>query len=118
VAIENIHRAEHVQRSGVLTSINTRAVELIVRILRRGRAERLIRRDVDALDVHMLIGAFCVFRVANKHTFKAIFRRDLGERGGQPHYRRMLGDVLVAYLTSTDEPPSTTRRATRTKVKA
>src|SRR5437763_4118357 len=80
VAIENIHRAEHIQRSSVLASINTRAVELIARILERGRAQGAIQREVDPLDLHMLISAFCVFRVANKHTFKAIFGRDLGER--------------------------------------
>src|SRR3954452_22650462 len=47
VAIENIHRAEHIKRSSVLTSINTRAVDLIARILRRGREQGAIRRDVD-----------------------------------------------------------------------
>ena len=49
VAIENIHRAEHIKRSSVLTSINTRAVDLIARILRRGREQGAIRRDVDPL---------------------------------------------------------------------
>ncbi len=55
---------------------------------------------VEALDVHMLISSFCVFRVANKYTFGAIFRRNLTDRRRRAHYRRMLGDVVVAYLTS------------------
>ena len=38
VAIENIHRAEHIARSTILTSINTRAVDLIARIVSRGRS--------------------------------------------------------------------------------
>jgi AcrR family transcriptional regulator len=100
VAIENIHRAEHIARSTVLASMNTRAVELIARILRRGQEQGVFRRDVDPLDVHMLISAFCVFRVANRHTFKVIFGRDLAERGRRPRYRQMLGDVVAAYLTT------------------
>jgi AcrR family transcriptional regulator len=117
VAIENIHRAEHIAKSNVLSSMNTRAVDLIARILEHGRAQRVIRRDADPLDVHMLISAFCVFRVANKHTFTAIFGRDLGERSRRPHYRLMLGDVVVAYLTSDVEPARSTRRGTRAGVK-
>ena len=52
----------------------------------------------------MLISAFCVFRVANKHTFQASFGRDLGQRSLRPHYRKMLGDVVLAYLTTADAP--------------
>ena len=114
VAIENIHRAEHIARSAVLTSINTRVVELIERILRRGQAQGVFRRAVDPLDLHMLISAFCVFRVANHHTFKAIFGRDLGERSRRPHYRAMLADLVVAYLTTPATRPARPARARRT----
>ena len=58
------------------------------------------RRVVDALDVHMMISAFCVFRVSNRHTFTAIFGRDLLEHGRREHYRRMVGDLVVEYLTA------------------
>ncbi|MBV9323898.1 MAG: TetR family transcriptional regulator [Chloroflexi bacterium] len=115
VAIENIHRAEHITRSTVLASINTRAVDLIARILRRGHEQGVFRREVDPLDVHMLISSFCVFRVANKHTFSAIFGRDLGERSRRPHYRKMLGDLVVAYLTTADGVNARPRRAARAR---
>lgn len=118
VAIENIHRAEHIKRSSVLTSINTRAVNLIARILQRGREQGAIRRAVDPLDVHMLISAFCVFRVANRHTFQAIFGRNLGDRSRRSHYRAMLGDLVVSYLTTDAELPTPrTRRSTRAAVR-
>ena len=38
-------------------------------ILERGHAAGAFRADVDAIDVHMMISAFCVFRIANRHTF-------------------------------------------------
>jgi AcrR family transcriptional regulator len=122
VAIENIHRAEHIVQSAVLASVNTRAVDVISRIVARGQAHGIFRRDVDPLDLHMLISAFCVFRVVNKHTFKAIFGRDLAERDRRPGYRQMLGDVVVAYLTrppslGNGKPPRA-RRGARSRVSA
>ena len=46
----------------------------------------------------MMISAFCVFRVANQHTFGTIFGRDLMAPELREHYRAMLGDMVVDYL--------------------
>ena len=97
VIIENIHRAEHMTADS-LANLNTPAIEIIGRILDRGRAEGVFKRDVDAVDVHMMISAFCVFRVANQHTFGTIFGRDLMSPELREHYRAMLGDMVVDYL--------------------
>jgi AcrR family transcriptional regulator len=102
VSIENIHRAEHIAKFSTFGHLNSPAIELIGRILERGRAEGIFRRDVDAIDVQMLISSFCVFRVANRHTFGTIFDRDLLDPDRREHYRAMLGDVVVDYLTGAD----------------
>jgi AcrR family transcriptional regulator len=99
VAIENIHRAEHLAELPDLTELGSPAIELIDTILTRGREAGVFTRDVDALDVHMIISSFCVFRIANRHTFGTLFGRDLVEAGRREHYRRMLADLLVGYLT-------------------
>ena len=98
VSIENIHRGEHM--SDRLANLNTPAIDLIARILERGRADGVFVRDVDAIDVHMMISAFSVFRVANRHTFGTIFRRDPLDPARREHYRRMVGDMVVDYLTA------------------
>jgi AcrR family transcriptional regulator len=100
VSIENIHQSEHIVKSSVLASSNTRAVELIARIVAAGVAAGVFKPKIDAIDVHMLISMFCVFRVANRYTFRALFGRDLADRRRRKHYRAMLGDVVVDYLTS------------------
>jgi AcrR family transcriptional regulator len=100
VSIENIHRAEHLARSSVLSGLADPAVGVLARILERGRAAGTFRDDVDALDLHMVISAFCVFRTANRHTFNAIFNRDMLDPRRREHYRRMLGDLLLEYLTA------------------
>jgi len=100
VSIENIHRAEYLARSSTLPGLATPALDVLTRIIERGRAVGTVRLDVDPLDVHMMISSFCVFRTANRHTFNAIFDRDMLDPGRREHYRRMIGDIVVAYLTA------------------
>ena len=100
VSIENIHRAEHIAGREDFAGENSPAIDLIERILERGRADGIFTRDVDAVDLHMMISSFCVFRVANRHTFGAIFDRDLVDPALRDRYRQMLGDMVVEYLRS------------------
>jgi AcrR family transcriptional regulator len=103
VSIENINRAEHMAKSPRFPGQNASVLSLIEQILARGRAQGRFRREVDALDVHMLISSYCVFRVANRHTFNTIFGRDLADPALADRYRTMLGDLVVAYLTELDD---------------
>jgi AcrR family transcriptional regulator len=100
VAIENIHRAEHLAELPDLAELGSPALDVIGTILARGREAGTFTRDVDALDVHMIISSFCVFRIANRHTFGTLFGRDLVAPDLRDHYRRMIGDLVVGYLTA------------------
>jgi hypothetical protein len=60
----------------------------------------VFRDDVDALDVHQFISAYCIFRTANRHTFGAIFGRDMLDPARRDHQRRLLGDAVVGWLTA------------------
>ena len=99
VGIENIHRAEYLRRSEALANLGTPVIDLISRILETGRTTGEFTADADALDVHMLISAFCVFRIANQHTFGVLFDRDLTADEHRERHRTMVGDMIVAYLT-------------------
>lgn len=98
VAIENVHRAEFIARSAALAELNTPAVSVTESILKRGYAAGAFRRQAEPIDVHMLISAFCFFRVANRYTFGAIFGIDLADASRRDHYRRMVGDIVISYL--------------------
>ena len=100
VSIENIHNAEHVKELVKLVDLSGPVISMLDGILRRGRTEGLFRTDVDAIDVHMMISAFCVFHVANRHTFGAIFGRDLLDPARRTQYRTMCGDMIVRYLAA------------------
>lgn len=113
VSIENIHNAEHVKELVTLVDLSGSVISLLDHILHRGRAEGVFRPDIDAIDVHMVISAFCFFRVANRHTFGAIFGRDLVEAARHDHYRAMCGDMVVRYLQSVPAPRPRSRTAGR-----
>ncbi|MFL6072401.1 MAG: TetR/AcrR family transcriptional regulator [Mycobacteriales bacterium] len=100
VSIENIHRAEHLRKSDLLVNLGAPVLDLISRILAAGRASGDFVAPADALDLHLMISAFCFFRVANQHTFGALFGRDLTDPGYRRKQRRMVGDMVVAYLTT------------------
>ena len=81
-------------------SIGSPAIDVLRRILDSGRASGLFTADVDAVDLHAMISSFCFFRIANRHTFGALFGRDLVATDRREHYRTMLGDMIIAYLTA------------------
>jgi AcrR family transcriptional regulator len=105
VSIENIHHAEHMAELASLVDLSRPVIELLDGILTRGRIAGVFRTDVDAIDLHMMISSYCFFRVANRHTFGSLFGRDLVAPTQHDHYRVMLGDMIVSYLTA-DESPS------------
>ena len=101
VAIENIHRGEFIRQLRDLRELSTPATSLLDEILRDGREAGVFRNDVDALDVHLVISSYCVFQVANRYTFGFLFDVDLTDTSRRAHLRRMIGDVVVGWLTST-----------------
>ena len=100
VAIENIHRGEYIGRLDSLRSLAQPATTLLDEILARGREQGVFRADVEALDVHLLISSYCVFQVANRYTFGFLFDVDFTQAAQRKHLRKMIGDIVVGWLTT------------------
>jgi AcrR family transcriptional regulator len=100
VSIENIHRGDFIRKLETLRTLNAPALGVLDVALTRGRAEGVFRDDVDALDVHLVISSYCFFQVANQYTFGYLFDRDLLDPARRDHLREMIGDVVVAWMTS------------------
>jgi AcrR family transcriptional regulator len=98
VGVENAQRAQHMSHVARLVDLNSSAVDLLGSALHKGQRDGTFRTDVDARDVHMMISAFCFFRVANRHTFGALFDRDLLDPASRERYRTMLGEMVIGYL--------------------
>ncbi len=100
VAIENIHRGASIRRIDHLRTVAQPAKSLLDEILQRGRDAGVFRDDVDAIDVHLVISSYCVFQIANKHTFGYLFEVDFDDDARRSHMRSVIGDVVVAWLTA------------------
>jgi AcrR family transcriptional regulator len=104
VSIENIHHAEHIRKSPALAVLGTPVIGIISRILEAGRASGDFVTEADAVDVHMMISAFCFFRIANQHTFGVLFGRDIAAEDDRARLRVMVGEMVVAYLRGAGAP--------------
>ncbi|WP_425577399.1 hypothetical protein [Nocardioides endophyticus] len=62
VEFENIRRGEHLRQVASRSDLSTPATSLLEDVLERGRTAESIRPDVEAIDVHMLIGAYASSR--------------------------------------------------------
>ncbi len=103
VSSENINCAVHMRRSETLRDLNISIIETLEKIVARGVRDGAFLRKADAIDVHMLISAFCFFRVSNRYTFGTIFRRDLSEPQLMARHKQMISDAVVSYLKTPDE---------------
>ena len=100
VAIENIHRAAHLRELTRIRQLNASVIDTIDRILERGKADGLFREDAEPIGVHLLITAFCFFRVANRDTLSTIFPLDPLAPSLRALHKRMLVDAVLGYLRS------------------
>ena len=98
VAIENIHHAEHLKRSAAIRAINDTAIGGVADILQRGQASGDFRRDIEPVDVHLMISALCFFRVSNRSTFGAIFDLDFAEKDTRARHRRMTTEAVLRLI--------------------
>jgi AcrR family transcriptional regulator len=98
VAVENVHRGRNIAKLPSIRKRNTSVLRVLDTILRRGAKEGVFRNDVSALDLHLFISAFCVFRVSNRFTFGTIFDCDLSEPSVRTRHKKMLVDAVLRYL--------------------
>ena len=98
VAIENIHKAEHMARSQSIAGLNVSVIATLERILDEGARTGVFQRRATAVDVHMLISSFCFFRVSNRYTFGTIFGIDLADPATRERHRQMIVDAVLSYL--------------------
>jgi len=98
VTLENIHHARYLAASPAIRDLNITAIDTLAAILERGRALGVFRDGVDPVDVHMLISAFCFFRVSNSATFGALFGRDLSAPDLRRSHKQMIADAVIHLL--------------------
>lgn len=94
VSVENIHRGKHLTGMKKIKEMNASVIRTLSAILERGRKEGVFRSDLDPVDVHLLVSAFCFFRVSNRFTFGAIFDRDLSDPKLRKRHKRLIVETI------------------------
>ncbi len=98
VTFENIHHARYLAASPAIRDLNMTAIDTLAAILKRGRDRGAFREGVDPVDVHMMISAFCFFRVSNSATFGTLFGRDLSAPDLRRSHKQMIADAVIHLL--------------------
>lgn len=107
VSIANIHYAKHIIGSKTIVSKNFPIVKIMKELVERGVREGVFRKGVDPLHVHLLIISLCYYRVSNRHTWKVIFKRDLGLAKDVELQRNMAVNTVLCYLSAANKPIGT-----------
>jgi AcrR family transcriptional regulator len=98
VNVENVNRGRSV---ATLTEVRKRysnIIGVLGTVLERGVSEGVFRVDVSAIDVRLVIGALCFFRVSNRYTFGALFDCDLADATLRRRHRQMIVDAVLRFL--------------------
>jgi AcrR family transcriptional regulator len=98
VAVENINQGKSLARLGTVRKRYSHVIKVLRAILERGQASGVFRADVTALDVRLVMGSLCFFRVSNRHTFGALFDCDLSSPELRNRHRKMFTDAVLRFL--------------------
>ena len=96
---ENIHFAEYIGDVEGIQERNETVIASLSSILARGEKEKIFRRGIDPVDLHMNISALCFYTVSNRHTFLKVFGRDMGAPGVAKARREQIVDIISAWCT-------------------
>lgn len=98
VMVANIHRAAHLQATGVASSFGDGVLAMVEGVYRRGVAAGLFRPGLSALDLHMTISALSFFNVSNRGTFSLIFNHDMTSPVALANRREVVVETVLRFL--------------------
>jgi len=95
---ENLRGGGSIREIGDLSEIQSHLVSELVLILERGAQQGVFRQNVDPVELYITIASLCYFPVANRHTLKSVFGRDLGDPDQLARRRALIIDMVLAWL--------------------
>ncbi len=100
ISIENINQGRFVAHSTTIQGSNIGVLDQLRAILARGTAEGVFRDGLDPVDVHLMISALSFYRVSNRHTFGALFGRDLTAPDLRRRQRQFVVEAVLRMLAA------------------
>lgn len=100
VTAENALGGVHLRGSARVTGLSRPVLPLIEGILARGRASGDVRRDVRAIDLHLMMSGLALFRITNRATIEANFGHDMAEPAELSHQIETFTSMVLAWLAT------------------
>jgi AcrR family transcriptional regulator len=91
---ENIHHGDHIGQLAIIKARKSTVLVMLSRLIDRGVAARVFRKDLDPIEVHMSISALCFYNVSNRYTFSQIFQRDMSSPKALKRRRATVIDIV------------------------
>jgi AcrR family transcriptional regulator len=98
VKIENVYQARYLKTSKRTGEMRTPMIGSISRVLERGQALGVLRKNVDPLDLYLSICALGFFVFSNRHTLDTIFKSDVTGPSALKRRRRFIIDMVTSFL--------------------
>lgn len=95
---ENLHKAANLKRSKRIAEMHSPLIAVMQRVLERGAASGVFRRDVDPLQTWISIAAVSYFYFSNVYTLSTIFRHDFDSVEARAVRRRHVVELMLSYL--------------------
>lgn len=102
VASENALDASHLRLSQRAAGVNLPIIALVADLLARGRSEGIIVREVDPLDLHLMMTSMALFRITNAPTIEATFGLRMGTREHKERQIALVTEMVLTWLTTPD----------------
>jgi AcrR family transcriptional regulator len=98
VVAENQSGGQHIRKAHKMQTFNLSIIDTLREVLDRGAAAGVFRPGLDPIDTHLAISALGFFQIANRHTFGHIFRRDFSDPKQVARHRKLVVEVVLAFL--------------------
>ncbi len=98
--IENLYHGRHLRASARIDELRAPLISILARVLERGAALGIIRRRIDASELYISICALGYFVFSNQYTLGVVFERDLVAPAALARRRKLIIEMVTAYLTA------------------
>lgn len=95
---ENQMHARHLKASRRILKINSHHLRIYRDLIERGQKEKLVRGNLDPLQLSINIASLGFFYLMNRHTMSTVFKSDLNSRRMMRKRLVVMRDVIARWI--------------------
>lgn len=95
---ENLHRGATIRKIHDVSEIQSRLVQELKIILKRGQEEGIFRQGIDPVDLYITIASLCYFPISNAHTLRVVFNKPVDDEAWLDQRRQDAEEMVIRFL--------------------